>query len=163
MSHLAARWISCLLVLVFLGGAPSLLNGEDESSTAREDEETLHTAGPETDGPSLLAFFKARSRSAIDPERLRELLVQLTSSSYPQRSLATAEFLGLGPLAVPTLRRAANDLSEPELARRAAHCLRWLEGASSTSLTVAAAHVLGRRKPEGAASALLAYLPFADS
>ena len=51
----------------------------------------------------------------------------------------------------------------PELARRAAHCLRWLEGSASVSLPVAAARVLGQRKPAGAAAALLAYLPFADS
>jgi HEAT repeat protein len=163
MTLFAPRWISCFVVLVLLCGAPSLLYADDEPSTGREDEETLHTAGLETDGPSLLAFFKARSRSVIDPDRLRVLLGLLTSSSFQQRSLATAEFLGLGPLAVPTLRRAANDLSEPELARHATHCLRWLEGTSSTTLTVAAARMLGRRKPEGAASALLAYLPFADS
>ncbi len=163
MTTLAPRWISWLIALVLLGGAPSLLIGEDQASTGRDDEETLHTAGLETDGPSLLAFFHARSRAVVDPDRLRVLLGYLTSSSHQQRSLATAELLGLGPLAVPTLRRAANDLSEPETARCAAHCLRWLEGSSSTSLPAAAARVLGQRKPSGATAALLAYLPFADS
>ncbi len=163
MTLLAPRWISWLIALVLLDGVPSLLLGSDEPSTGRDDEETLHTAGLETDGPSLLAFFNARSHAVVDPDRLRVLLGQLTSSSHQQRSLATAELLGLGPLAVPMLRRAANDLSEPETARCAAHCLRWLEGSSSTSLPTAAARVLGQRKPAGAASALLAYLPFADS
>lgn len=163
MSLLALRWISWLIALILWGGAPALLFGGEAPSTGYSDEETLHNAGLETDGSSLLAFFHARSRAAIEPDRLRALLKQLTSSSLQQRSLATAEFLGLGPLAVPVLRRAANDLSAPETARRAAHCLRWLEGSSSTSLPAAAARVLGQRKPEGAAAALLSYLPFADS
>jgi len=155
-------WVAPFLAL-FVTLSPCHLVTLSSSEDGRDDEETLHTAGLETDGPSLLAFFNARSRAAIDPDRLRVLLRQLTSASPQQRSLATAEFLGLGPLAVPVLRRAANDLSEPETARRAAHCLEWLDGRSSTSLPAAAARVLGRRKPEGTAAALLTYLPFADS
>src|SRR5579883_386261 len=157
-------WITRFLVfLVTLLPCQLATLSSSAAEEGPDDDETLHTAGLETDGPSLLAFFHARSRADIDPNRLRVLLGQLTSSSHQERSLATAEFLGLGPLAVPTLRRAANELSEPEIARRAAHCLQWLEGPSSKSLPVAAARVLGRRKPEGAAAALLAYLPFADS
>jgi HEAT repeat protein len=163
MNRILLHKVSWSIALVFLSAAPPLLLGADEPPAKRSDEETLHSAGLETDGPSLLAFFNARAHADIDPDRLRALLGQLTSSSHRERSLATAEFLGLGPLAVPTLRRAANEFSEPETARRAAHCLQWLEGSSSRSLPVAAARVLGQRKPEGAAAALLAYLPFADS
>jgi HEAT repeat protein len=155
MSKFALRLVPALLALVLLGIGPSLRGGEDD--------ETLHNAGLDTDGPSLLAFFNARARADIEQERLRVLLQQLTAASPRERSLATAEFLGLGPLAVPTLRRAANDLSEPEVARRAAHCLKWLEGSASTSLPVAAVRVLAQRKPPGCAAALLAYLPFADN
>jgi HEAT repeat protein len=163
MTRLALRCIPWLLVLGLLcAGRPPLI-GADDPPAGHEDDETLHTAGLETDGPSLLAFFNARARADIDPERLRILLQQLTAASNQERSLATAEFLGLGPLAIPTLRRAANDLSEPEVARRAAHCLKWLEGAPSTSLPVAAARVLAQRKPKDSAAALLSYLPFADN
>jgi HEAT repeat protein len=155
MSRFALRWTPWLLALILLNVDPPVRGAEDE--------ETLHTAGLDTDGPSLLAFFNARARADIDPDRLRVLLRQLTAASPRDRSLATAEFLGLGPLAVPTLRRAANDLSAPDLARRAAHCLKWLEGSASTSLPAAAARVLAKRKPPGCAAALLAYLPFADN
>ncbi|SRR5579875_166399 len=156
-------WTIECFALLFTLSLCHLVTLSAEGEDGHNDEETLHTAGLETDGPSLLAFFSARSRAAVEPDRLRILLGQFTSSSSQQRSLATAELLGLGPLAVPALRRTANDLSDPETARRAAHCLRWLEGPSSLALPAAAAHVLGRRKPEGAAGALLAYLPFADS
>jgi HEAT repeat protein len=163
MTRLALRCVPGLLVGLLLYIGPPRIVGADDPPAGREDDETLHTAGLETDGPSLLAFFNARAHADIDPERLRLLLQQLTAASNQERSLATAEFLGLGPLAIPTLRRAANDLSEPEVARRAAHCLKWLEGPSSTSLPVSAARVLSRGKPRGSAAALLAYLPFADN
>jgi HEAT repeat protein len=149
--HLAPCFIASI---IFLAGS---------SVRAADDEETLHDAGLETDGPSLLAFFNARGRADIEPDRLRALLQQLAAAAPRDRSMATAEFLGLGPLAVPTLRRAANDLTEVEIARRAAHCLRWLEGSSGASLPVAAARVLAQRKPPGGAAALLSYLPFADN
>ncbi len=130
---------------------------------SRDDEQTLHDAGLAGDGPALLAFFHARARTDVDPDRLRVLLRQFAASSNRERSLATAEFLGLGSLAVPVLRRAVNDLNEPEVARRAAHCLRWLEGPPASTLPAAAARVLAEHKPEGGAEALLDYLPFADN
>ena len=65
----------------------------------RDEERTLQSAGLSSNGPALLAFFHARSRGDVDPNRLRALLEQLAASSNPERNLATAEFLGLGPLA----------------------------------------------------------------
>jgi HEAT repeat protein len=155
IQSLSSLMFSVLIVLA----APSC----GPATEGRDDERTLTNAGLSSDGAALLAFFQARSRAAVDPDRLLVVLEQLGTSSNAERNLATAEFLGLGPLAVPTLRRAANTLENPELARRASHCLRWLEGPSSTSLPVAAARVLGQRKPMGATDALMAYLPYADS
>jgi HEAT repeat protein len=128
-----------------------------------EDERTLQSAGLSSNGPDLVAFFHARSRSDVDPQRLGAVLEKLASSSNQERNRALAEFLGLGPLAVPVLRRAANSPESPELARRAEHCLHWLEGANAAALPAAAARVLAQSKPAGAAEALLAYLPFADN
>jgi HEAT repeat protein len=145
------------LVLPFIGWqAPA------DAATDLGDEEILRSAGLSTEGPALLAFFQARARADVDPDRLRVLLRRFASPSNQERSLATAEFLGLGPLSVPTLRRAANDLNDRDTARRAAACLRWLEGPNAAALPAAAARVLASRKPEGAAEALLAYLPAAD-
>jgi HEAT repeat protein len=151
------------LSLAVLTAIPAPSRGQREASPERDDERTLSAAGLSNTGPALLAFFHARARADVEPQRLRVLLEQLASSANQERNLATAEFLGLGPLAVPTLRRAANTLESGELARRAAHCLKWIEGPASTSLPMAAARVLAQRKPQGAAAALLAYLPFADS
>jgi HEAT repeat protein len=139
----------------------SLSDAWAESQTA-EDERTLHSAGLSIDGPSLLAFFQARARTEVDREHLRQQLRQFTVGTREERGPATAELLGLGPLALPALRKAANDLDHPEAAARASRCLPWLEGPSSYRLLSAAARVMAQRKPDGAAAALLAYLPCAD-
>src|SRR6185437_10482015 len=134
-----------------------------ETSAEKHDDQTLHSAGVAADGPALLAFFHARARTDIDKEQLHALLQQFAAASNRERSLATAQFLGLGPLAIPTLRRAANDLQNPEVAQRASKCLHWLEGASRSTLPAAAARILVQHQPNGAAAALLDYLPFADN
>ncbi len=128
----------------------------------REDEQPLRDAGLTNNGPSLLTFFHARARTEIDREPLQRLLEQCVKGSPEQRGRATAELLGLGPLALPLLRRAAGDLDHPDLAARAGRCIPWLEGQASHRLLIAAARALARHKPDGAAEALLAYLPLAE-
>lgn len=134
----------------------------EEAPRSLEDEQALRDAGLSSSGPALLAFFQARARTEIDREPLQRLLQECVKGSPEERVRATAELLGLGPLALPALRQAAGDLDRPDLAARAARCLPWLEGPASHKLLIAAAQALGRRQPEGAAAALLAYLPLAE-
>jgi len=150
-------WVFVLTVLFSVSSASA------QAPADKDDEQTLHSAGLSSDGAFLLAFFHARARADIDPDHLRVVLRQFSADANRERSVATVQFLGMGPLAIPTLRRAANALETPELARRAQSCLYWLEGPPGTRLPVAAARVLAQRKPEGAAAALLAYLPFTDN
>jgi HEAT repeat protein/outer membrane protein assembly factor BamB len=159
MNRLLA-FVSLLLLASSLFFLAAPCNSAPDSD--RDDERTLQSAGLSTSGSSLIAFFEARARIEADPDRLRVLLEQLASPSTREQNHATEELLGLGPLAVPALRRAANTLENAELAQRAEHCLHWLEGPNRTLLPSAAARVLGHRKPAGAAAALLAYLPFTD-
>src|SRR5262245_51680922 len=113
MSRRIFRITPWLLALAIVSVGPSVSAVRAQPSAEGDDEQTLLTAGLATDGPALLAFFHARSRIDIDRERLGVLIQQLASSNR-ERSLATAELLGMGPLAVPILRRAANDLEMPE-------------------------------------------------
>src|SRR5579859_7024039 len=87
--------------------APSSVRAQSQTV---EDERTLHSAGLSIDGPSLPAFFQARARTEVDREHLRQLLRRFTMGTREERGPATAELLGLGPLALPGLRKAANDL-----------------------------------------------------
>src|SRR5690348_2653333 len=108
-----------LLVLVLLPtGGSAVAAGNDES--------ILHEAGLSRDGPSLIAFFQARARTNVDGELLRQLLAQFAANDKPQRAAATAELIGLGPVALQALRQTANDLDHPDVAERAVLCLPWL-------------------------------------
>jgi HEAT repeat protein len=130
---------------------------------AAEDKQTLCGAGLADEGPALLAFFQARARITVDSETLDRLLRQFATAAGEEQESAAAKLLCLGPLALPALRRTANDLDHPEVAARAARCLPWLDGPASLKLVAAAARALAVQKPEGAAATLLAYLPFADN
>jgi HEAT repeat protein len=139
------------------------LSSARADSSADEDKRTLREAGLSSEGPALLAFFHARARTDIEHEPLQRLLHQFVAGGDEERVRATAEMLGLGSLALQVLRQTVNDLDHPEASVRASRCLPWLEGESSRKLLTAAAHVLAQCKPEGAAAALLAYLPYADN
>jgi HEAT repeat protein len=146
-----------LLVLSWALGTPATALGADE------DEQMLQSAGLTTDGQALLEFFRTRCRTQVDSDHLQVLARRFTEPSRSGRIQATAELVAWGPLAVPVLRNAANNPDDPELAGRARRCLKWVEGPSSASLSGAAARLVAERKPDGAASVLLEYLPYAES
>src|SRR5437763_1630864 len=132
------------------------------ATPASGDEAVLRAAHLADSGPELLRFFRLRTPPAPGPDRLAELVGQLGDGNQAVRERAAGELVGLGPCAVPALRRAANDLERAAAAAQARACLQAVEGPAGTQLVLTAAHRLARRKPAGAAEALLAYLPFAD-
>jgi HEAT repeat protein len=148
--------VACLVLLCSGSKGPA-------APPAADDEQVLHAAGLGADGPSLIAFFQARSRPVADGDTLDRLVQQFAAAAREEQAKAAAGLVGLGPLALPALRQAANDLDRPDLAARAARCLPWLDGSDSVKLVIAAVRTLAVQKPDGAAAALLGYLPFADS
>jgi hypothetical protein len=141
-----------------LGDAP-LLRGHDEGSAA--DEEFLKNAAVGTDDAGLLRFFRKRSLSEADRQRLEWLIRRLGHESFLAREAASRELSDAGIPAKPFLQRA---LLEPdlEIVRRAEVCLQEIERGPGAALPVAAARLLALRRPAGATEALLGYLPFAD-
>ncbi len=133
-------------------------------SSVREDEEKLRSAGLPVDGPALVELFRQRAAVATDPEGLQPWIRRLNDADPEVRVRAARRLVGKGTTAVPLLRRAANDLGEPDLASRARHCLALIERQSPPTVTPAAAvRLLAHRKPAGAVEALLAYLPAAET
>jgi HEAT repeat protein len=126
------------------------------------DEQVLRNASLPANGPALLDFFRRRSTPEVKLDQLQALIKQLADKAPEQRDRAAAELISVGPVAIPLLRQAANDLDDIETAARARHCLQQLDGSTATALSMAAARVLAQQKPAGAAEALLAYLPFAE-
>jgi HEAT repeat protein len=129
--------------------------------TPPDDEQLLKTAQIGTDGPALLAYFRSRTVTAADRQRIETLIRQLGDPAYAVRERATADLVACGLPAVGPLRQAQAD-ADVEVARRAERCLARLERVPSATLSAAAARLVARRKPAGATGVLLAYLPVAD-
>ncbi len=131
------------------------------ASDAPDDEQLLRTAQIGTDGPSLLAYFRARTVTAADRRRIETLIRQLGDPAFAVRERASAELVACGLPAIGPLRQAQAD-ADVEVARRAERCLERIERVPSGALTAAAARLIARRKPAGTIGVLLAYLPVAD-
>lgn len=144
-----------VLLLLALGSAQA---GEEED---RADEALCRDARVGTDGPALLAFFKARTLTALDRDKLGEFVGQLGSDDFAEREAASQAILKRGPLAVPFLNKALHS-ADAEVVRRARACLEAINEGPGPALPGAAARLLGRRKPDGAVAVLLAYAPYAD-
>ena len=88
-----------------------------------------------------------------------------SSSSSPTRlgaDIASGQLVAFGEPAAPALREAANNLDDPDFAGRARQCLNNIEGAHAGAVSMAAARAVAALKPDGAADALLQFLPYAE-
>src|SRR5687768_1710926 len=145
------------LLLLLAAGLSALPAGADEP-----DEIMVKTAGLSADPAALLDFIKQRSRDTASTAELTLLVKDLGSSDSKAAEGAAAGLVARGPLAVPALRRAANDLGNAALAGRARKALGQIDGRQGADLAAAVARLVGTRKPAGGVEALLAYLPYAD-
>ena len=126
-----------------------------------DDEQILKTARVGTDGPALLTYFRQRTVTAADRQRIETLIRQLGDPAYAVRERASADVIAVGLPAIGPLRDAAAN-PDVEIARRAERCLGQIERAPSAALSAAAARGVARTRPAGAVGVLLAYLPMAD-
>jgi len=153
------RFVPCCLVLVL-----STLVG---SRAAERDPEVdfadtvLKEKGVATDGPALLAYFKARTLSQEDLDRLAATVAKLGDNDFEAREKASRDLVAAGRPALTFLKNALTS-TDPEIARRARLCLDEIEANRTAGVTSAAARMLGVRRPDGAAGVLLAYLPSND-
>jgi hypothetical protein len=142
-------------------GALLLVPGHGPAAEAgTADEQVLRAARVQTDDAGLIAFFRRLSLTDAQQLRLEALLRQLGDPAFKVRSRAATEIISVGPAALPFLRRALTD-HDLEIARRAQLCIEQIEQQKETGGPLsAAARLVAVRKPVGAATALLAYLPF---
>lgn len=134
----------------------------DELKKVALDEKKLEAAQLKTDGASLLDFFKQRTLSDEEREKVLGWINKLGAKPFREREQASAALIARGPVVVELLRDslAHGDL---EVVRRAEKCIaRIKEKDHPPDVPVAAARLLGVRKPAGSLDVLLAYLPFAD-
>jgi HEAT repeat protein len=126
------------------------------------DELTLKAANLGTTGPELLEFFKKRTAPKADKDALDGLIKKLGAKDEAARAAAMGELVGYGEAAVPALRKAANNFDDTDFAGRAKQCLADIEGTNGGNVVAAAARAVAALKPDGAADALMNYLPYAD-
>jgi HEAT repeat protein len=129
---------------------------------ALNDEQALKTLSVDTSGPALLEFFRQRVRTSVEGEQVDKLTRQLGDNSEAVHNKAMGELIRLGPLAVPALRRAVNQADNEETVARGRKCLQAIEGTGGAAVVQSAVRMLAAHCPEGAAEALINYLPFAD-
>jgi hypothetical protein len=104
-----------------------------------------------------LDFFRQRTFHPT-PDDLRKLIEQLGDSSFEVRERACERLTLIGGPALPALARAAND-PDAEVRRLADKCRHPIETGADSDLVSAAARVVAKQRPPGAAAVLLDYLP----
>src|ERR1700722_19516606 len=90
---------ACLLVALT---APAVLAVD----SVTDDEELVKQAGVDTDGPTLLEFFKKRTVDAGDGGRTTKQIADLGREELATRESASAHLAALGPRARQFLKEA---------------------------------------------------------
>jgi HEAT repeat protein len=117
----------------------------------------LKSAGLLPDAPTLLTFFHRRATVQPNVGEIEEAIRRLGDEKAMK---ASSELIGLGAVAIPSLRRAATDSDNVLVAEGARRCLVAI---ANPQVPAAAARLLGQRRPAGAVTELIGYLPFADN
>lgn len=148
--------VSVVLVAVCWIVSGNLAFASDEATA---DEQLLRAAGLPTEGRALLAFFRRQTVDAATSQRVRQLIEQLGSDSFPVREKASSDLRAVGPAALPLLRQTIRSTADLEIRRRAREGVQQMESRWPSMLTAAAARLLALQRPAGTAETLLAFLP----
>jgi len=111
------------------------------------------------DGAGLIAFFKHRTPSAADTQRITAAIRRLGDDNFKVRKEAMVALVRCGVVALPFLRKA-QDNDDAEIAARAGEIIGQIEKENDPARVTAAAQAVARLKPTGAVEPLLAYLPY---
>jgi hypothetical protein len=149
-------WIVIVALLLISSRGPS-----QQPADYKEDEELLKKAGLGKEGPDLIEFFRKRTLSEAEVKRLSQLIPQLGDNDFTKRQKASDDLAAAGPPILPHLRLALSD-PDQEIQRRAQECINEIEKGPGAARAIAAARMLGVKRPKEACSVLLAFLPFAD-
>jgi hypothetical protein len=125
------------------------------------DEQILKDARIAVDGTGLLDYLRQRTAEGGEAERIKTLIRQLGDDSFQTREEASNQLVAIGARARTALREAAND-TDVEIVRRAEDCLRRIDQGATATVLAAAVRMTALRKPEGAVTVLLNYLPSAE-
>ncbi len=132
-----------------------------EFDTLKDDQKIIREAGQKPDGPSLLDYFKKRTLKAPDPKDIAALVRQLGDEDFFTREKAFVSLMSLGASALAGIKEGEND-TDLEIRKRVAELKLRIDTKAEPTLQAAAARVIAKEKPAGAAEVLMTYLPFAS-
>src|SRR5262245_51384661 len=112
--------LSSLLLLLLIHP----LRAEDDERV--RDEQTLREANLAWDGASLLDYFRRRTPTEAQRQKIDALINQLGHPSFRLREIAAKRLTEQGLTAVAQLKRGRRS-DDPEIANRCAKCLDTIE------------------------------------
>ncbi len=151
-------------ILIFVAVAVLVGTGRGETPKGFGpdfNEAGLRRLGLPTDNASLLGYLRNAADAHNDPKIVARLIRQLGHDEFEERERAAGQLIALGPVSLPLVRKHCED-TDLEIARRCKECLPQIEKKARLNVALLAARLLVDRRPEGAAEALLRYLPWAD-
>src|SRR5262249_26765628 len=112
-------------------------------------------------GPDLLQYFHEKTLKAPDPKEVAALVTKLGDDDFAAREDAFAKLITLGGSALAALKDGESS-PDLEVRKRVADLRARLDAKAEPALQAAAARVVARLKPAGAAASLIAFVPFAS-
>src|SRR5262249_50204430 len=108
----------------------------------------------------LLDYFRKRTFTEVDSKEVQALVEGLGAEDFSTREQAYERLLVLGAAALRGIKDAEKS-KDPEVSRRADLLRLRIESKAEPSIQSAAARLVARTKPAGAAEVLHNFLPFA--
>ncbi len=103
------------------------------SSDAAKAGKTVHSLIARADASVALLQGRIHPAAPIEPTKIDQLLIDLDSSAFPKRALATKELEKIGELAIPALQKRLTSQPSLETLRRVQSLLDKLTGQDLTS------------------------------
>lgn len=113
------------------------------------------------DGSALVDEFRARTLDPSEKTKVADMIKQLGDGNYRVREKASRELVSMGAKVLADLRVAAKD-PDGERSRRADDAINRINTSDSKRVPTGTARLAALRRPDGAAEAMLGFLPFAD-
>ena len=113
------------------------------------------------DGPALVDEFRARTLDPSEKPKVAELIKQLGDGNYRTREKASNALVSMGAKVLADVRAATTD-TDGERARRAEDVVGRINSSPAKRVPGGTARLAALRRPDGAAEAMLGFLPYAD-
>jgi HEAT repeat protein len=122
-----------------------------------EDEQLLQAAKVGVTPQALLEYLRQQTVKADERQQFALLIKKLDDRSYQKREKAMVEVIGVGPKALPVLRRGLQGATL-EMRLRLERCIQALEKDSAAQTAGAVVRLIKVRRPAGACAVLFSYV-----